>query len=255
MADNNRTNTTTQIRNMYSDGMSYLNIKFFNTNLSFSFYPFMSKSNTGLSSYDMKNGLSTTVNFEGAFALYQVSKEIIEGKIKDIDMTIPCAAGANLTLQCKVNNGQTDVTFTISKNNTTIPFKFPVMMQNIRNEHGQMEVKCIYSGLGAFMKTVEGYLNGINADRHLDKLTDDYVKSIQNNTNQQPQQPPNNQQNFNNRNNNGNYRGNNNYNNYKKPYNNYKKPYNGNNNNFPNPPQNGWQPPQSQDFNSYEIKN
>ena len=42
-------------------------IKFFNTNLCFSFYPFSSRTNTGLSSYDMKNGLSTTVNFEGAY--------------------------------------------------------------------------------------------------------------------------------------------------------------------------------------------
>lgn len=258
--NNNRTTTTTQIRNLYSEGMAYLNIKFFNTNLCFSFYPFSSRTNTGLSSYDMKNGLSTTVNFEGAYALYQVSKEIIEGKINEMDMNIPCAAGANLNFQCKFNNGQLDVIFSISKNNNTIPFKFATMVQNVKNGNGQMETRYIHTGLGAFMKTVEGYLNGINADRHLDKLTDDYVKNIQNNsqsTQQQNNQQQNNQQNYNNRNNynRNNY---NNNNNYKKSYNNYKKPYNGNNNNnFQNGSQsnNNWQSYQTQDFNSYEIKN
>ena len=34
----------------------------------------------------------------------------------------------------------------------------------------------IEAGLGVFLKTVEGYLTGINADRHLDKLTEDFAK-------------------------------------------------------------------------------
>ena len=261
MADNNRTTTTTQIRNMYSDGMSYLNMKFFNTNLCFQLYPFTGRDNTGRSSYDMKNGLSTTVNFEGAFALYQTAKDIIDGKVKDTEVNIPCAAGASLMLQCKPGmNGQVDTIFSIMKNNITIPFKFAVIMQNVRNDNGQIETKCIHTGLGAFMKTVEGYLNGINADRHLDKLTDDYVKSLGDNTKSELNQSSNNnQQNYNRNNGGNNYRGNyNNNGNYKKPYNNYKKSYNGNNNNnFQNPSQNNWQSNNSntQDFNSYEIKN
>lgn len=258
MADN-RTTTSTQIRNMYSEGMSYMNIKFFNTNLCFQLYPFTGRDNTGRSSYDMKNGLSTTVNFEGAYSLWQIADTIISGRIKEINHTISCAAGANLTIQCNTApNGEPEVIFSINKNNVMIPFKFAVIAQNIKNGNGQNEIYYIHAGLGAFMDTVKGYLNGINADRHLDKLTDDYVKAIQANdpqqSAQQSTQQNNNQQGYKNNNFRGNY---NNNGNYKKGYNNnnYKRPYNGNNNNnFPNPPQqNGWQPPQ-QNLASYEIK-
>lgn len=253
MADNNnRTTTSTQIRNMYSEGMCYMNMKFFNTNLCFQFYPFMSRDNTGRSSYDMKNGLSTTVNFAGAYGLWQVANAIAEGRIKEITHDIPCAAGATLVLQCRTApNGEPEVIFSVSKNNVTIPFKFNVVTRTIKNGAGQTEVFYVHTELGAFLDTIKGYLNGINSDRHLDKLTDDFVKSL----GDQAQQPQQQQQqfggqNFNNRNNNRG--GGNNYsNNYKKPnYNNnngYKRPYNNNGG--------GWQPPQQQNLNSYEIKN
>lgn len=247
MADNNRTTTTTQIRNLYSEGMSYLNMKFFNTNLCFTFYPFISKDNTGRSEYDMKKGVSTTVNFEGAFALFNIAKDIIDGKINDCNLPIPCAAGATLTLERKLSlNGVMETIFTITKNGVAIPFRFQTINAQIKMDNGQIGTKVIESGLGAFMKTVDGYLQGINADRHLDKLTDDYVKSIQDNQQQNgpaPQQQSQ-QQNYNR----NNYKNNYNNNGYKKPYNNnnggYKKPYNNNQ---------GWQP--QQNLNSYEIKN
>lgn len=256
MADNNnnRTTTSTQIRNMYSEGMSYLNMKFFNTNLCFQFYPFLSRDNVGRNTYDMKNGLSTTVNFAGAHGLWQVANDIIEGKIKEITHDIPCASGANLVLQCRTApNGEPEVIFSISKNNITIPFKFNVVTRTIKNGAGQTEIYYIQNELGAFMDTIKGYLNGINADRHLDKLTDDFVKSLGDQAQQgQNQQQQNGGQNFNNRGNN-NFRGNNFNNNYKKPnYNNngYKRQYNNNGNN-----NGGWQPPQQQNLSSYEIKN
>jgi hypothetical protein len=261
MADKTRTTTVTQIRNLYSEGMSYMNIRFFNTNLCFHFYPFISRDNSGHSSYDLKNGLSTTVNFEGAYALYYIANAIIEGKIKEINHNIPCAAGANLNLQCKTSiNGEPDVIFSINKNNTNISFRFKVIAEHIKNGQDQPSIQYIHYGLGAFMRTVGGYLDGINADRHLDKLTEDFVKSIQDGSEQpeqnqsQPQQfnnrQNNNQQNNNYRNNNYRNNGNNgNYNNnYKKPYNNngYKRQYSNN----------GWNPPAPpQDLNSYEIKN
>ena len=260
MADNNnnRTTTTTQIRNLYSEGMSYLNTKFFNTNLCFTFYPFISKDNTGRSTYDMKNGVATTVNYEGAYALYHVAKNIINGELNECDLPIPCAAGATLNLRRQMSQlGTMETVFSITKNNVTIPFKFQTITMNVK-ENGQPTVKIIESGLGSFMKIVDGYLNGINADRHLDKLTDEYVKALQDNqTQQQSGQQP--QQNWNSNkaptNNGGNnYRGGNynngGNNNYKKPYNNngYNKPRQYNNNN-------GWQPPQQQNLNSYEIKN
>lgn len=203
--------TTTQIRNMYAEGMSYLNMRFFNTNLAFSFYPFVN--NNGRGSYDLKHGQSTTVNFEGAFALYSVAHEIIDDKVQEINVQIPCASGATLTLERKLGlSGNMETLFTINKNNITIPFKFNTITHQAK-ENGMLVTKTIEVGLGAFMKTIEGYLNGINADRHLDKLTDDYVKNIQEST---PQSSQNNFQN------NGN-------NNYRSGNSNYKKPYNGNN--------------------------
>lgn len=264
MANNNyqnRTQTSTQIRNLYSDGMSYLNIRFFNTNLSFSFSPFISKDANGLSNYDTKNAQQTTVNFESAFTLFQTSKDIISGKITECDLPVPCLAGAILNMKRELApDGKYQTILSITKNNVTIPFKFQVTEIKIK-ENGQQITKNIESGLGAFMKTIEGYLNGINADRHLDKLTEDFAKLQQgqnnNGNNQQSNQQGNNgnyNNNYRNNNNNGNY--------YKKPYNNnnggYKKPYN---NNYQNNNQNGgWNnnqsnQPKQQDMSSYNIQN
>jgi hypothetical protein len=39
-------------------------------------------------------------------------------------------------------------------------------------ENGQMVTKVIQSGLGAFAKTLEGYLTGIGIDYHLNKMLD-----------------------------------------------------------------------------------
>lgn len=253
MANNNqRTQTSTQIRNFYSEGMSYLNVRFFNTNLSFSFYPFVSRDGNGISKYDMKNGQQTTVNYEGAYALYKTSKDILDGKITECDLPVPCLAGASVNLKREVGpDGKYQTIFSITKNNMTIPFKFQVIESTVR-VNGQVTTTFIEAGLGAFEKTIEGYLNGINADRHLDKLTEDFA-SIQNQNNPQGNGNPNgNNNNYRNYNNNGNG-----YN--KKPYNGgnngYKKPYNGNgyqNNNG----QNNWrQQPNQQNMSSYNIPN
>lgn len=226
---NNRTQTSTQIRNFYSEGMSYLNMKFYNTNLSFQFYPFTGKDQNGRSTYDTKNGETTTVNFEGAFTLWKAAKDIIDGKVTETNLPIPCASGASLKLERKLNpNGQYDTILSISKNNRTIPFKFNVMQQQVK-ENNQIVTKVIESGLGAVMMTIEGYLTGINADRHLDKLTDDFAKLQEGN--------------------NGN--GYNGQNNYKKPVNNnnYRKNYNN---------QTSWQPAQpsqQQNLSTYSLPN
>lgn len=229
MPENNRTSTSTQIRNMYSDGMSYMNIKFYNTNLSFQLYPFTGKDQNGRSKYDMKNGQQTTVNFEGAYALYHAAKDIIDGKIQQTTLSVPCN-GASLVLERKLGmNGQMETVFSISKNNMTIPFKFNTIQQQV-NINGQIQSQTIETGLGAFAKTIEGYLTGINADRHLDKLTEDYAKLQEANGNIQQQ--------------------NNNRPQYKKKYNNnYNNGYN--NNNYQQPQQNYNQ----QSFSSYQIQN
>ena len=99
-------------------------------------------------------------------------------------------------------------------------------------ENGQERDKIVETGLIVFNAIVDAYLDGINADRHLDKLTEDYAKLMESNNGQ-----------------NG-YRNNGNY----------KKPYNGNNNynkdNYRNKfNQNQNWNPQSQNMSSYQLKN
>jgi hypothetical protein len=235
-----KTSTSTQIRNMYSDGCSYMNIKFYNTNLSFQLYPFINKDSNGRSNYDTKHGQQTTINYEAAFALYKACDDIINGTIKEMNMSIPCIGGS-LTLERKLGtNGQMETVFTINKNNMSIPFKFNTIQYQTK-ENGQIVQKTSESGLGAFMCTIKGYLDGVNADRHLDKLTEDYIKANNQNNNQQNQ--PQNQQRPYNNNNNNNYRGGNNY----------RKPYNGNNNNYrKNNNNNNWSAP-SQSIDDYDL--
>lgn len=182
-----KTTTSTQIRNMYSDGMSYMNIKFYNTSLSFQLYPFTGKDQSGRSNYDTRNGQQTTVNYEGAYALYRVANDIIQNKVQQTSVSIPCN-GASLLLERKLGmNGQMETIFSITKNNMTIPFRFNTIQQQV-NQNGQIQSQTIEVGLGAFAKTIEGYLTGINADRHLDKLTEDFAKANEG-APQQTQQP------------------------------------------------------------------
>ena len=257
-----RTNTSTQIRNMYSEGMSYLNIKFYNTNLSFQFCPFVSKDATGRSTYDMQKGQMTTANFDAAFALFKMASDIINGgpAANGGLLNVPCGNGAALILERKMGQtGQMETYLVISKNNVTIPFRFNTHQMQVK-ENGQMVTKTIESGLGAFLKTLDGYLTGINADRHLNKLTDDFAKSKEgqgaapttggNNfqTGSGYQKP---------------WQGNNNGGGYqKKPWqgnNNgggYKKPWQNNNNGAGQPQQNSWESkqPNQQNMSTYQIQ-
>jgi hypothetical protein len=227
--------TSTMVRNFYSDGMSYINIKFYNTLLSFSFHPFVSKDATGRSVYDNQKSLMTTVNWESAFAIYMIAEDIIYGRnTSPCSIVIPCASDASLILERRIIpmlNTTTPVMetiFSIKKNNEMIPFKFKTQQVQII-ENGQSITKVVESGLGAFAKTIEGYLTGINSERHLNRLTDDYIKSQQGNQNNQ-------------------YQSNSNNTGYqKKPW--QKKQYNNyNSNNNPQP----WESPQ-QNISTYQL--
>ena len=242
MADIKRTTTSTQIRNLYSDGVSCMNMKFYNTNLGFHLYPYIGKDQNGRSTYDTKNGQQTTVSYDGAFALYQMCHQIIEGKIQEGIITVPCV-GASITLERKLGLSGPETVFSLTKNNVNIPFRFQTIQQQIK-ENGNVVTKIIESGVGAFMKTIEGYLTGVNADRHLDKLTEEYAAL--NNTNQhnggnnnaQQPQPQNN-----------NYRQNNNNNYRRNNYNNGNNNYNNNRNNNRN-----WNNNRNQNFNDYSLQ-
>lgn len=177
MANNysNRTATSTQIRNMYCSGVSYLNIRFFNTNLSFSFSRFKGQDETGRNSFDLEHAQTTSINYEQAYALYQACHDLLPGKINECNLVLDCPQNAKLVLHHETgSDGKPKTTLSIMKNGDTIPFHFSTQEQQII-ENGTTTTKIIYSGVGALCKVIEGYLTGINADRHLDKMTEEYA--------------------------------------------------------------------------------
>lgn len=242
--DNNFKQVTTQIRNFYSDSC-YMNMSFFNTNLSFRFYPAMpQKDSMGRNSYDMKNGLTTTIDAEYAYALFKTIDDVLTNKVQECVLNIPCAGNATLSFKREqVPTGEIASFLVINKNNMTLAYRFPVTTITVK-ENGVVVNKTIESSLGAVQKTIDGYLTGINADRHLDKLTEAYVKSIQqNNQNGQNNQSKDNQYN------NG-YRNNNKYNNKK-----WNNNYSNNKSNYQQQQQWSNPQPQQKDLSSYNIQN
>lgn len=247
--DNKRSSTTTQIRTFYSDGFSYMNLKFFNTMLSISLSKFIEKDNTGRNVYD-QNAVFISVNFEQAYALYKTCQDILENKVNEVNLQIKLG-NATLILARNKNGNVYDTMLSVTRDNNSAQFLFSKITQIADNNSNTIEM-----GLGAFYKTLDGYLTGINSERHLNKLTDDYLKSI-GVTNTPPNTPPNqNQTNYQNNRNNDYPRRNNNYNRggYNKNYNsNY-----GRNNYNQNPPYT--KPPfdmppnaEQQNISSYQI--
>ena len=208
--------TTTLIRTIYSDGFSYVVIKFYNTNLAFQFVPFQRKDETGKNIYDQTKAQSTTITQDSAYALFKFGTDLLEGKIQEGQISVN-GNQSTITIEKKFGPTGLETVLSITKNGQVIPFKFTTQTAVVK-ENGQSVQKFIDSGLGSFTKMLEGYLTGINSDRHLNKLTDDYVKSLE-----QTETPPQPKQN-----------------NYQKPYNNsQKKPWQ----------QNNWKKPQQQPYN------
>lgn len=232
----NKTNTLTQIRTIYSEGYSYVTIKFYNMSLLMQFVPFVSKDPSGKNIYDVMRSQSTTINWDGAYTLYKFGKDIIEGNILEGNVQLACN-NSSLVLERKVGMNGYETLFTINKNGTSISFKFTTQVINIK-ENGQYITKTIESGLGAFIKTLEGYLTGINSARHLNKFTDDYIKMQSGSTNDQTKRQDLNKPQ---------------YNNYQK--NKYQKnnQWNKNNYNYNHP---SWetQNPNQQNISSYKIQ-
>ena len=133
--------------------------------------------------------MSTTVSQDSAFALYKFGTDIIQEKISEGSIQI---TGNNsiITLERKFSVSGFETTISLSKNGQTIVFKFATNTVSVK-DNGVFKQTQIESGLGSFIKMLEGYLSGINADRHLNKLTDDYVKSLEEQKPAVPtQQPP-----------------------------------------------------------------
>jgi hypothetical protein len=250
--------TSTHIRTLYSENLSYLTITFYNTNLSFKFVPFMTKDANGKNKYNEPKSITTTINYEGAALLQYAAMDIIKNINHTDTMRVPveCNNGVRVVLERKLDqNNQMTTWLSIEKNGETVLFKFDTKIIQI-TKNGQNISQIIESGLLVFIKIIEGYLTGINADRHLNKLTEDFAKAQEN---KQPQGDGNQQQQQ------GGYQNKYQNNGYqKKPYNNYKKPYqnNGYQNNYQNNNQNNnapapWAnntPSQSIGMGSYSIQ-
>jgi len=224
-----------------------MNTKFYNTSFAIALYPFLNKDENGRSNFDNKNGVATTISYEGASALSQVCGKILEGSVNEVSIGIPCF-NATMLLERKLNAaGQLQTTLIITKNNITVTFPFMTMPIQV-TENGVPVTKTIEAALGAFKSTLDGYLGGINADRHLDKFTEDYVKtlgSVIDKANQNNQAVRNNYQRQNNYQKNGNYGNSGGRQQY--------QPRNNGNPSFGNQPkQNNWGGP-AQSFDNYNV--
>lgn len=237
MSDFNNNNnaskgTSTHIRTLYSENLSYLTIRFYNTNLSFNFVPFVGKDANGRNKYDETKGITTTINFEGAELLYQAAEDVLKTMAPNDTMRAPieCNNGVRIVFERKLDqNNQMASWLTIEKNGAMIPFKFETKtIQMTRN--GQNMTKIIETGVGVLKKTIEGYLTGINSERHLNKLTDDFAKAQENKQAAGGAAPQNNG--YQNKYQNGGYQNGGGY--QKKPWNNYKKPYGNNGGGYQN---------------------
>ena len=249
--DNKRNATT--IRTLYSDGYSYMSLKFYNNMFSISLNKFLEKDNTGKNVYN-QDSVFIALNYDQAYALYKICKDILDGKVNEVNFKIQIGNNS-LVLGRANNNNQYDTILTITRDNNSTQFLFSKTTAAINNNPTTIEM-----GLGAFCKTIEGYLTGINSDRHLNKLTDDYLKSIgvstnQNTSNNQNQNQGNYQNNY--QNNRGNYQKRGNYNrNYNRNYNsNYNRNQGGGYNN-PSYTKPAWDVPpnaEQQNLSTYQI--
>ena len=79
MFDKEKSQFHTNLR-VLNSGLSALSIGLFRLNLSFRLSPFESMDERGFPRFDYKNGLTTTVNYEGAATIYIVAKDIINDK-------------------------------------------------------------------------------------------------------------------------------------------------------------------------------
>jgi hypothetical protein len=172
----------TYIRTLYSEGLSSIMISFFNANLTFSFAPYMGKNHSGFDQFDTSKSLRTTVNYEMASFLYLVAMSVIDGQYAEqqISAVLQCNNNTTLIFEYKPDQyNQMGGYLTINKNNETISFKFRTHIYRVKENGGQFLTKIIQSGLSAFGKTLDGYLTGINADGHLNKLPED-LENLQN---------------------------------------------------------------------------
>jgi len=160
---NKKTMTTTHIRTLYSDGSCYITVKFYDKYLSLTFTP---RENND---YNKQRTIFSSIDYEGAALLLFTFDQIIQGNKQDcmVNITNPIN---NTTLSFTRNNNIS--VLSISRGNDKIAFKFNTMTRQIGNSQDTVE-----TGLIVLANILRSYLSGINSSRHLNKMTDDFIKS------------------------------------------------------------------------------
>ena len=167
---NNYEKLSTHIRNLYSKGMAILTLSFFKNNFSLLMRPSIETSSpNGLDEFN-KEGIMTTINYDGASALWLTCRKIIFDSDESVVLKLQCANKVTLILEKKAPG---EVYLVVIKNDRTIVFRFTSTVRKV-TENGATRTEIIENGLGVFMFTLEGYLQGVNADAHFAKLGEEF---------------------------------------------------------------------------------
>jgi hypothetical protein len=92
-------NESTYLRKFYAPDYASITLSFFDWKLSLRFYRYLGKNNDGSDWYDLKNGITTTVDYEGASYLHKTAIFILKGRDqkKEIKAELPCNNATVLT--------------------------------------------------------------------------------------------------------------------------------------------------------------
>jgi len=139
-------------------------------------YPFQNYQENGLSKFS-RDSIFINLSVEDAYTLYAFCKGILDKKITEGELSIKSFNGSVMLVQRVQVEGVYETLITASETDHSVKFLFATR-EFKKKENGNEVTERIDSQLGAFVKTIEGYLTGINSERHLNKFTDDYVASL-----------------------------------------------------------------------------
>ena len=122
--------------------------------------PFTGVDRRGFARYSDDIFASTSIDRSGAALLISHINPILSGTDieKPVQAVLPCLNGTSLTFEYRPDeNKQMSAYLIISKNYTTIPFKFSTAHKNVY-ENGQMVTKVEQVDLAAFLRVLEGFI-------------------------------------------------------------------------------------------------
>ena len=172
MGKNYKNAVHTHVRDFYGGNFN-LKIGLFNKNLALRINPNRVTTFGGSSQNDMGDGITATVNFEGAYYLYEVAMSIVNDLDRENEKRAVLERGDTTTILEYIRNQNNIMVayLTICKNNQSFSYEF--LKRTYQEKNGQMITKFVQSELGAFAHTILGYLIGVGAGRHLEKLHDE----------------------------------------------------------------------------------